>query len=176
MLKLGTRLVLMLFLLSFGLVNSNGYSFPSKPFQIHSAQEQSSQNEQFSSNEQSSSKKQCKQATTDNPSSYLECDKVPFGTVPYGDSSNYHDTESSLQAANFRRMLSNEQESVADLEPAYHLLIDFSPPSLLASLLLNTPLLDSKQHWTSIVSSPSSRLSGWKEGNIQYSHFRELLS
>ncbi|WP_086051450.1 hypothetical protein [Vibrio syngnathi] len=160
----------MLFLLSFGLVNSNGYSFPSKPFQIYSAQEQSSQSEQ------SSSKKQCKQATTDNASSYLECDKVQFGAVPYGDSSNYHDTESSLQAANFRRILSNEQESVADLEPAYHLLIDFSPPSLLASLLFNTPLLDSKQHWTSIVSSPSSRLSGWKEGNIQYSHFRELLS
>ncbi|CDT30103.1 hypothetical protein VCR14J2_410541 [Vibrio coralliirubri] len=164
MLKLGTRLVLMLFLLSFGLVNSNGYSFPSKPFQIYSAQEQSSQNDL------------CKQADTDNPSSYLECDKAQFGTVPSGDSSNYHDTESSLQAANFRRMLSNEQESVADLEPAYHLLIDFSPPSLLASLLFNTPLLDSKQHWTSIVSSPSSRLAGWKEGNIQYSHFRELLS
>ena len=166
MLKLGTRLVLMLFLLSFGLVNSNGYSFPSKPFQIQSAQEQSSQNEQ------SSSIKQCKQATADNPSSYMECDQVQF----VGDSSQYHDTESSLQAANFRRMLSNEQESVADLEPAYHLLIDFSPPSILASLLFNTPLLDSKQHWTSIVSSPSSRLSGWKEGNIQYSHFRELLS
>lgn len=164
MLKLGTRLVLMLFLLSFGLVNSNGYSFPSKPFQIYSAQEQSSQTNL------------CKQATADNPSSYLECDKAQFGTVPSGDSSNYHDTESSLQAANFRRMLSNEQESVADLEPAYHLLIDFSPPSLLASLLFNTPLLDSKQHWTSIVRSPSSRLSGWKEGNIQYSHFRELLS
>ncbi len=164
LLKLGTRLVLMLFLLSFGLVNSNGYSFPSKPFQIYSAQEQSSQNDL------------CKQAATDNPSSYLECDKAQFGTVPSGDSSNYHDTESSLQAANFRRMLSNEQESVADLEPAYHLLIDFSPPSLLASLLFNTPLLDSKQHWTSIVSSPSSRLSGWKEGNIQYSHFRDLLS
>ncbi|WP_454440743.1 hypothetical protein [Vibrio bathopelagicus] len=154
----------MLFLLSFGLVNSNGYSFPSKPFQIYSAQEQPSQSDL------------CKQAATDNPSSYLECDKAQFGTVPSGDSSNYHDTESSLQAANFRRMLSNEQESVADLEPAYHLLIDFSPPSLLASLLFNTPLLDSKQHWTSIVSSPSSRLSGWKEGNIQYSHFRELLS
>ncbi|WP_052879445.1 hypothetical protein [Vibrio coralliirubri] len=154
----------MLFLLSFGLVNSNGYSFPSKPFQIYSAQEQSSQNDL------------CKQADADNPSSYLECDKAQFGTVPFGDSSNYHDTESSLQAANFRRMLSNEQESVADLEPAYHLLIDFSPPSLLASLLFNTPLLDSKQHWTSIVSSPSSRLAGWKEGNIQYSHFRELLS
>lgn len=164
LLKLGTRLVLMLFLLSFGLVNSNGYSFPSKPFQIYSAQEQSSQNDL------------CKQADTDNPSSYLECDKAQFGTVPSGDSSNYHDTESSLQAANFRRMLSNEQESVADLEPAYHLLIDFSPPSILASLLFNTPLLDSKLHWTSIVSSPSSRLSGWKEGNIQYSHFRELLS
>ncbi|CAK1875923.1 conserved hypothetical protein [Vibrio crassostreae] len=161
MLKLGTRLVLMLFLLSFGLVNSNGYSFPSKPFQIYSAQEQNDL---------------CKQAATDNPSSYLECDKAQFGSVPSGDSSNYHDTESSLQAANFRRMLSNEQESVADLEPAYHLLIDFSPPSILASLLFNTPLLDSKQHWTSIVSSPSSRLSGWKEGNIQYSHFRELLS
>ncbi|MEZ9322182.1 hypothetical protein AB4161_17750 [Vibrio sp. 10N.286.51.E5] len=154
----------MLFLLSFGLVNSNGYSFPSKPFQIYSAQEQSSQNDL------------CKQADTDNPSSYLECDKTQFGTVPSGDSSNYHDTESSLQAANFRRMLSNEQESVADLEPAYHLLIDFSPPSILASLLFNTPLLDSKLHWTSIVSSPSSRLAGWKEGNIQYSHFRELLS
>ncbi|WP_123283683.1 hypothetical protein [Vibrio crassostreae] len=154
----------MLFLLSFGLVNSNGYSFPSKPFQIYSAQEQSLQNDL------------CKQAATDNPSSYLECDKAQFGSVPSGDSSNYHDTESSLQAANFRRMLSNEQESVADLEPAYHLLIDFSPPSILASLLFNTPLLDSKQHWTSIVSSPSSRLSGWKEGNIQYSHFRELLS
>ncbi|MFS1489297.1 MULTISPECIES: hypothetical protein [Vibrio] len=160
----------MLFLLSFGLVNSNGYSFPSKPFQIHSAQEQSSQNEQ------SSAKKQCKQAATDNPSSYMECDQVQFDTVSLGDSSNYHDTESSLQAVTFRRMLSNEQESVADLEPAYHLLIDFSPPSILASLLFNTPLLDSKQHWTSIVSSPSSRLSGWKEGNIQYSHFRELLS
>ncbi|MEZ8412421.1 hypothetical protein AB6C71_06660 [Vibrio splendidus] len=160
----------MLFLLSFGLVNSNGYSFPSKPFQIHSAQEQSSQNEQ------SSSIKQCKQAATDNPSSYFECNKAQFGTDPSGDSSNYHDTESSLQAANFRRILSNEQESVADLEPAYHLLIDFSPPSILASLLFNTPLLDSKLHWTSIVSSPSSRLSGWKEGNIQYSHFRELLS
>ena len=154
----------MLFLLSFGLVNSNGYSFPSKPFQIHSAQEQSSQTNL------------CKQATADNPSSYFECNKAQFGTDPSGDSSNYHDTESSLQAANFRRMLSNEQESVADLEPAYHLLIDFSPPSILASLLCNTPLLDSKLHWTSIVSSPSSRLSGWKEGNIQYSHFRELLS
>ncbi|MGF1752691.1 hypothetical protein L4C33_03725 [Vibrio makurazakiensis] len=151
----------MLFLLSFGLVNSNGYSFPSKPFQISS---------------QSSQSDLCKQAATDNPSSFLECDKAQFGTVPSGDSSNYHDTESSLQVVNFRRMLSNEQESVADLEPAYHLLIDFSPPSLLASLLFNTPLLDTKQHWTSIVSSPSSRLSGWKEGNIQYSHFRELLS
>ncbi|MEZ9716458.1 hypothetical protein AB4234_05105 [Vibrio cyclitrophicus] len=154
----------MLFLLSFGLVNSNGYSFPSKPFQIHSAQEQSSQ------------ANLCKQVTADNPSAYLECDKVQFGTTSLDDSSNYHDTESSLQATAFRRMLSNEQESVADLEPAYHLLIDFSPPSILASLLFNTPLLDSKQHWTSIVSSPSSRLSGWKEGNIQYSHFRELLS
>ncbi|MCG9553159.1 hypothetical protein L1D16_05190 [Vibrio sp. Isolate31] len=154
----------MLFLLSFGLVNSNGYSFPSKPFQTYSAQEQSSPNDL------------CKQAVTDNPSSYLECDKDRFGSVPSGDSSNYHDTESSLQAANFRRMLSNEQESVADLEPAYHLLIDFSPPSILASLLFNTPLLDSKQHWTSTVSSRSFRLSGWKEGNIQYSHFRELLS
>ena len=164
LLKLGTRLVLMLFLLSFGLVNSNGYSFPSKPFQIHSAQEQPSQNNL------------CKQAAADNPSSYMECDQVQFDTVSLGDSSNYHDTESSLQAVTFRRMLSNEQESVADLEPAYHLLIDFSPPSLLASLLFNTPMLDTKQHWTSIVSSPSSRLSGWKEGNIQYSHFRELLS
>ncbi|MCC4855902.1 hypothetical protein LMH78_08845 [Vibrio lentus] len=154
----------MLFLLSFGLVNSNGYSFPSKPFQIHSAQEQSSQ------------ANLCKKVTADNPSAYLECDKVQFGTTSLDDSSNYHDTESSLQATAFRRMLSNEQESVADLEPAYHLLIDFSPPSILASLLFNTPLLDSKQHWTSIVSSPSSRLSGWKEGNIQYSHFRELLS
>jgi len=153
----------MLFLLSFGLVNSNGYSFPSKPFQIHSAQEQPSQNNL------------CKQAAADNPSSYMECDQVQFDTA-LGDSSNYHDTESSLQATAFRRMLSNEQESVADLEPAYHLLIDFSPPSLLASLLFNTPMLDTKQHWTSIVSSPSSRLSGWKEGNIQYSHFRELLS
>ncbi|MCX2758390.1 hypothetical protein OQJ65_10050 [Vibrio sp. Sgm 22] len=154
----------MLFLLSFGLVNSNGYSFPSKPFQIQSAQEQPSQNNL------------CKQSVADNPSSYMECDQVQFDTVSLGDSSNYHDTESSLQAVTFRRMLSNEQESVADLEPAYHLLIDFSPPSLLASLLFNTPMLDTKQHWTSIVSSPSSRLSGWKEGNIQYSHFRELLS
>ncbi|MEZ8364666.1 hypothetical protein AB6C96_05855 [Vibrio cyclitrophicus] len=154
----------MLFLLSFGLVNSNGYSFPSKPFQIHSAQEQPSQNNL------------CKQAAADNPSSYMECDQVQFDTASLGDSSNYHDTESSLQAVTFRRMLSNEQESVADLEPAYHLLIDFSSPSLLASLLFNTPMLDTKQHWTSIVSSPSSRLSGWKEGNIQYSHFRELLS
>ncbi|MDK9758775.1 hypothetical protein KIV40_26215, partial [Vibrio sp. D173a] len=33
MLKLGARLVLMLFVLSFGLVNSHGYSFPAKPFQ-----------------------------------------------------------------------------------------------------------------------------------------------
>ncbi|MFA0015059.1 hypothetical protein AB4391_17095 [Vibrio lentus] len=154
----------MLFLLSFGLVNSNGYSFPSKPFQIHSAQEQSSQTNL------------CKQATADNPSAYLECDKVQLDTSSVGDSSNYHDSESSLQAATFRRILTNEQENSADLEPAYHLLIDFAPPSLLASLLVNTPLLDSKQHWTSIVSSPSSRLSGWKEGNIQYSHFRDLLS
>lgn len=170
LLKLGTRLVLMLFLLSFGLVNSNGYSFPSKPFQIDSAQQQSL------ANKQSSSEKQCKQAAVDDPSAYLECDKVQLGAATVGDSSNYHDTESSLQATTYRRILTNEQESGADLEPSYHLLIDFSPPSLLASLLVNTPLLDQKQHWTSIVSSPSSRLSGWKEGNIQYSHFRDLLS
>ena len=164
LLKLGTRLVLMLFLLSFGLVNSNGYSFPSKPFQIETAQQQSSVN------------KQCKNAAIDDPSAYLECDKAQLGASSVGDSSNYHDTESSLQATTYRRISTNEQESAPDLEPAYHLLIDFSPPSLLASLLATTPMLDLKQHWTSIVSSPPSRLSGWKEGNIQYSHFRELNS
>ena len=176
MLKLGTRLVLMLFLLSFGLVNSNVYSFPSKPFQIDSAQQQSFANKQSSAEKQSSSKKQCKQAAVDDPSAYLECDKIQLGATSVGDSSNYHDTESSLQATTYRRILTSEQENSADLEPVYHLLIDFAPPSLLASLLVNTPLLDQKQHWTSIVRSPSSRLSGWKEGNIQYSHFRELLS
>ncbi|MEZ9564050.1 hypothetical protein AB4454_18190 [Vibrio artabrorum] len=154
----------MLFLLSLGFVNTNGYSFLSQPFNMDALQETSSVSQL------------CKQAGIDDSSAYLECEKVQLGGSALGDRSHYHDSKSSLQATTYRRLLLNEQESGADLEPAYHLLIDFSPPSLLASLLFNTPLLDSKQHWTSMVSSPSSRLSGWKEGNIQYSHFRELLS
>ena len=73
LLKLGTRLVLMLFLLSFGLVNSNGYSFPSKPFQIETAQQQSF------------AQKQCQNAAIDDPSAYLECDKVQVGASSVGD-------------------------------------------------------------------------------------------
>ncbi|WP_299694384.1 hypothetical protein [uncultured Vibrio sp.] len=154
----------MLFLLSFGLVNANGYSFLAKPFQIHAAQASSTHSDL------------CHQMDTDDASVYLECDKASLSAERSDDSFRYHDPELSLQATGCRRIFSNEQKSAADLEPVYHLLIDLSPPSLLASLLVNTPMLDAKQHWTSIVSSPSSRLSGWKEGNIQYSHFRELLS
>ncbi len=162
MLKLGTRLLLMLLVLSFGLVNSHGYSFPAKPFQITT-----------------SSGHLCQQPTQTSQKDVFKvrhaCEQTKF-TPPIEDSSHYHDSESSLQASTFRRILSNEQDGSSDIEPVYHLLIDFSPPSLLASLLETTPMLDLKQHWTSMVGSPPSRLSGWKEGNIQYSHFRELLS
>lgn len=162
MLKLGARLVLMLFILSFGLVNSHGYSFPAKPFQIAT-----------------SSSHLCQQLVQASQKDAFEtrhaCEQTKL-TPPVEDGSHYHDSESSLQASTFRRILSNEQDGSSDIEPVYHLLIDFSPPSLLASLLATTPMLDLKQHWTSIVSSPPSRLSGWKEGNIQYSHFREFLS
>lgn len=162
MLKLGARLVLMLFVLSFGLVNSHGYSFPAKPFQTATSTSQLCQQFTDSSHKLSSETRQA-------------CEQTKL-IPPKEDSSHYHDSESSLQASTFRRILSNEQDGSADIEPVYHLLIDFSPPSLLASLLLNDPLMDATQHWTSIVASPPSRLAGWKEGNIQYSHFRELIS
>ena len=154
--------MLMLFVLSFGLVNSHGYSLPAKPFQTATSTSQLCQQLAESYQKTSSATLQA-------------CEQTKL-IPPMEDSSHYHDSESSLQASTFRRILSNEQDGSADIEPVYHLLIDFSPPSLLASLLLSDPLMDVKQHWTSVIASPPSRLAGWKEGNIQYSHFRELLS
>ncbi len=77
----------MLFLLSFHLVNFNGYSFLlCKPASNSPAQEHPQQI------------KSVKQATADNPSAYLRRKyKVQFGTTSLDDSSNYHDTESSLK-------------------------------------------------------------------------------
>ncbi len=106
----------MLFLLSFGLVNSNGHSFPSKPFQIYSAQEQPSQSDL------------CKQAATDNPSSYwyairlslAQCLLVTVLTITTLNLAFKQQTSDVCSAMN--------KKVVADLEPAYHLLIDFSPP------------------------------------------------
>lgn len=161
--------MLMLFVLSFGLVNSHGYSFPAKPFQTATSSSQLCQQVVESTQKIVEPRQKTSSAT-------LKACEQTNPIPPMEDSSHYHDSESSLQASTFRRILSNEQDGSADIEPVYHLLIDFSPPSLLASLLATTPMLDLKQHWTSTVSSPPSRLSGWKEGNIQYSHFRELLS
>nr|WP_244291617.1 MULTISPECIES: hypothetical protein [Vibrio] len=96
--------------------------------------------------------------------------------TPSPDNTNYHDSQTALQYNTFRRILSNDQDASSELEPVYHLLIDFFPPSLLAFVLAAIPLMDSTQHWTSTSSSPPSRLSGWKESNIQFSHFRDSLS
>lgn len=54
--------------------------------------------------------------------------------------------------------------------PRYYLLVEFTPPQLLANATQIEPLCSQQQHWTSHISQQCSRLSGWKEANSLYRH------
>ncbi len=164
--------MLLLLLLSLGLVNLHGHTFNS----IQATQYTTAQkicDAQSQSVESDSAVSLVDKGFNNDVGAASDCANQIAG--PSHDSTHYHDTEMSVQWNTFRRILSNDQDASSDLEPVYHLLIDFFPPSLLALVLAAVPLLDSKLHWTSLIQSPPSRLSGWKEGNIQYSHFRDSI-
>ncbi|MDN3616191.1 hypothetical protein ACFFUS_07405 [Vibrio gallaecicus] len=174
LLKLGFRLVLLLLLLSLGLVNLHGHAFNSiQTTQYTTTQKICDAQAQFKPVTSDSAASLEGKPSSSDVGSASECVNQIAGSSH--DSTHYHDTEMSVQWNTFRRILSNDQDASSDLEPVYHLLIDFFPPSLLALVLAAVPLLDSKLHWTSLIQSPPSRLSGWKEGNIQYSHFRDSI-
>jgi len=171
LIKLGCRLVVLLLLLSLGLVNSAAHSLNTNiaPFSNTQTVCTDAAGHKVSFHDTSASDDTSLSPNSEN------C--VPYEVAnPSPDNTHFHDSQSLVQLNTFRRILSNDQELFSDLEPVYHLLIDFFPPSMLAYVLATVPLLDSKQHWTSTVASTPSRLSGWKEGNIQYSHYRESLS
>lgn len=171
LIKLGCRLIVLLLLLSLGLVNSGAHSLNSNIARVSHIQTVCT--------DAVGHKVSFDQSVTgDDASLSLNYDNcVTHEAVNSSpDNTHVHDSQSLVQLNTFRRILSNDQELLSDLEPVYHLLIDFFPPSLLAHVLATVPLLDSRQHWTSTTTSPPSRLSGWKEGNIQYSHYREFLS
>lgn len=69
-----------------------------------------------------------------------------------------------------RRITSIDRCATQGVEPVYHLLVAFNPPPLL-ELAMQPRLPDAQQlHWTNKVTTHSSRLSGWKESNLLYSH------
>lgn len=74
-----------------------------------------------------------------------------------------------------KRVLSNDHRASFGVKPEYHLLVDFLPPPLLQLAVKAISVPDAVSHWTSHTASPSSRLSGWKEGNILYTHNHSRL-
>ncbi|WP_345776504.1 hypothetical protein [Vibrio sp. 99-70-13A1] len=164
--------MLLLLLLSLGLVNLHGHTFNSIQTLAYTSTQKICDS-QAQSVESDSAASLVDKGFNNDVGTASDCANQIAGSSH--DSTHYHDTEMSVQWNTFRRILSNDQDASSDLEPVYHLLIDFFPPSLLALVLAAVPLFDSKLHWTSLIQSPPSRLSGWKEGNIQYSHFRDSL-
>lgn len=164
--------MLLLLLLSLGLVNLHGHTFNSIQTLAYTSTQKIC-DAQAQSVESDSAASLVDKGFNNDAGTASDCANQIAGSSH--DSTHYHDTEMSVQWNTFRRILSNDQDASSDLEPVYHLLIDFFPPSLLALVLAAVPLFDSKLHWTSLIQSPPSRLSGWKEGNIQYSHFRDSL-
>lgn len=74
-----------------------------------------------------------------------------------------------------RRVISHDHRATLGVKPEYHLLVAFLPPPLLQLAVKAISVPDAISHWTSHASYPSSRLAGWKEGNILYTHNHSRL-
>ncbi|WP_133126122.1 hypothetical protein [Vibrio sp. 10N.286.49.B3] len=71
--------------------------------------------------------------------------------------------------ASTNRIISSDHCAGQGTEPDYHLLISFLSPYLLGIATSATDLPSPLFHWTSNIRL-SSRLSGWKESNLLYTH------
>ncbi|MGF1684710.1 hypothetical protein [Photobacterium minamisatsumaniensis] len=75
-----------------------------------------------------------------------------------------------------RRLISTDQYASMGIVPEYHLIVSFLSPALLEMARIKVVIPDTSSHWISRVSSPLSRLAGWKDGNTLYTHNHSRLS
>ncbi len=71
-----------------------------------------------------------------------------------------------------RRIISSDSYASKGVSPHYHLVWSFDASPWLQLALTPDSLPRTQSHWTGHITRSHSRLSGWKEGNIQYSHNR----
>ncbi len=69
-----------------------------------------------------------------------------------------------------RRITSIDRCATQGVEPTYHLLVAFNPPPLLELAMQPKRPVAQQLHWTNQLTAHSSRISGWKESNLLYSH------
>ncbi|PSU29308.1 hypothetical protein [Photobacterium lutimaris] len=69
-----------------------------------------------------------------------------------------------------RRLKSVDQCASMGISPDYVLVTELAPPSLMMMALTPSVLPPFQSHWISEITSSHHRLSGWKEGNLLYSH------
>lgn len=69
-----------------------------------------------------------------------------------------------------RRIKSVDHYAGMGVKPAFSLVFEFHPPSYLSDALMPTVLPPLQSHWIGHIPHNHTRLSGWKEGNLLYSH------
>lgn len=69
-----------------------------------------------------------------------------------------------------RRLTSTDRSATLGIEPTYHLLVAFNPPPLLQLAMEPRRPFAQHLHWTNQITTHASRLSGWKDSNLLYSH------
>ncbi|MGR5062060.1 hypothetical protein [Photobacterium sp. DNB22_13_2] len=69
-----------------------------------------------------------------------------------------------------RRLKSVDHFAGMGVKPDFDLVFEFPVPSLLQSALSSTALPQLQSHWIGHIPPSHNRLSGWKEGNLLYSH------
>lgn len=69
-----------------------------------------------------------------------------------------------------RRIKSVDHYAGMGVKPAFSLVFEFHPPSYLSRALKPAALPPMQSHWVGHIPHNHNRLSGWKEGNLLYSH------
>ncbi|AJR08540.1 hypothetical protein H744_2c1874 [Photobacterium gaetbulicola Gung47] len=69
-----------------------------------------------------------------------------------------------------RRIKSVDQYAGMGIKPVFSQVFEFHPPSYLHRALTPTALPTLQSHWVGHIPHNHNRLSGWKEGNLLYSH------
>ncbi|WEM43759.1 hypothetical protein PTW35_08265 [Photobacterium sp. DA100] len=69
-----------------------------------------------------------------------------------------------------RRIKSVDHYAGMGVKPSFSLVFEFHPPSFLQIALTPTVLPSMQSQWVARIPQSHNRLSGWKEGNLLYSH------